>query len=54
MALPIAKVDSMPRFEKGPDMAVEGYLQLKKALSKPNSRMVLVVREGRVRIYCVG
>jgi len=36
MALPIAKVDSIPRFEKGPYVAVEGYLQLRQPLSKPD------------------
>ena len=36
MALPIGKVDAAPRFEKGPYVALEGYLQLRQPLSKPD------------------
>jgi hypothetical protein len=35
--LPITKMDSMSRFEKGPYVAIEGVLQLRQPLSKPES-----------------
>jgi hypothetical protein len=37
MVLPITKMDSMSRFEKGPYVAIEGVLQLRQPLSKPES-----------------
>jgi hypothetical protein len=37
IVLPITKIDSISRFEKGSYVAVEGVLQLKQPLSKPES-----------------
>ena len=37
MALGLAKVDPKPGFEKGPYTALEGYLQLKAPIIRPDA-----------------